>query len=235
MTRDSEALRESLATCALCGYTGMCHLPVSVTSVCLQCGYERVDGITDAHADNCFEADEWRVLPYQYKPSKHLQQHLDSMQGVRRRAFSENVLATIGRDLDESKLPTTQVTPRVMKHVLKRVNLTSYYKHRWALTKHFNPQYELVTIPENTRRQLHVLFQSRFVRLAERFPTQGKRRKNFMSYAVFIERALHHLGHPELARECEPLKGVANQALQVSKCWMRCSRTWVCSSADGAV
>jgi len=37
-----------------------------------------------------------------------------------------------------------------------------------------------------------------------------------VSYPVFIERALHHLGLSELARDCEGLKNVTTQALQAS-------------------
>ena len=213
---DTEALREDLATCALCGHVGMCNLPASASHVCLQCGYERVYGITDEYADNCHEADERRVLPYQYEPSKHLQQQLDSIQGIRRRAFSANVLATIEQGLTQAGLSRAVVTPAIMKDILKQVDLTSFYKHRWALTKHFNPTYQPVIIPTPVQEQLHVLFRSCYARLAAQFQARNIHRKNFVSYSVFIERALCHLGHPELARDCEPLKGAANQALQVS-------------------
>ena len=213
---DSEALREVHTTCVLCGYTGMCHLPASTSHVCLQCGYERVYGITDQYTDNCLEADERRVLPYQYEPSKYLQQQLDCIQGIRRRAFSAKVLATIERGLARANQSRTVLTPAIMKHVLKQVDLPSYYKHRCALTKHFNPTYQPVVIPLPVQQQLHALFRSCYARLAPELEARDKPRKNFVSYQVFMERALYHLGHPKLARDCEPLKGTENQAFQVS-------------------
>jgi len=207
--------RIDFETCDLCGHDDMQHLPSSASYVCLQCGYERVYGITDAYADNCLKIDEYRVLPYQYEANKYLQQHLDNMQGIRRRRFPKAVLTSVAQSVQRLKVSVNQITPGSMKDILKCAHLPSYYKHRWALARYFNSNYRPVTIPEETQQQLHALFQGCFVRFAEEFRKRGARRKNFVSYPMFIQRALCHLGVAELARDCECLKGVANQTLQV--------------------
>lgn len=159
--------------------------------------------------------DRERPGGYIYNPLHYLKiKIIQEAQGIHSVPFPPELLRRLSDDFLIRTIPRSLITPKVMRTALRHIKSPQYYYCRWALTKHFNPAFEPIRIPEDTQQQLHALFlgmTSRFPHIVRSF---GLTRKNLPSYPTFVNRALLYLNLPDLARTFAPLKSFAQQQLQ---------------------
>lgn len=201
--------------CIDCG-TEYCIVVSEIGSlVCTHCGvYQEGRAIQDDVKSNYPDARNAPKPPFQYKPSSYLRQHLNCIQGAEKTRIPHLLVLQLQDDLRDRKIPLSTVTPQVIHESLRRIKRPKFYKHRWMLAHQLNPAYHLMRISHRLEERVCALFEGCYRRLHYQLEANKMRRRNFVSYPLFLQCVFEHLGYDEAAREFAGLKGKENNQKQ---------------------
>lgn len=197
-------------TCQLCRRKNcMVRNPEEGTVCCEECGFSERDK-SDVKFEQAIpyedQAIRRRRKPYKYNPAAYLKKCLNQVQGIPSGIFSLEFKRRFRQESIRFQVPPDQLTPDLVREILKRLDYSKYYGNRWALLKAVHPKYELVSISHELMERLLCLFSGASKRYARHKSRLGHNRKNFLSYRIFARQALHRLGYHATAEEFSPLK-----------------------------
>lgn len=199
--------------CLDCGRTNCKVVCETGNLVCTQCGIEEPHVLDERKPFN-ENVTRRREIPYRYKPSSYLKERLQCIQGMQRSQPPPSMITRVRDHVISTNIPLSAVTPQIVRAALREIRQPRYYKHQWWLAHKLNPDYHLMKISEHLQDKILALFGGCYRRIHLQLKARKIRRRNFISYPLFLRCVFEHLGYPQAAKEFAAIKGKANNATQ---------------------
>lgn len=148
-----------------------------------------------------------------YRRVNHLQEHLSQIQGRESTVIPETLVDAIMLELKKERVTDMRnITPKMMRGILKRLGSSKYYEHITTIIRTINglPPLRISPELEDKIKSMFKEVQPAFSRVCP------ATRSNFLQYNYVISRILLLLGEPELASYFPPLKSREKQAMAES-------------------
>jgi len=156
-----------------------------------------------------------------YRRVNHLSEHLAQVQGRETTVIPEALIDSVMLELKKERVSDMRnITPKMMRGILKRLGSSKYYEHITTIIRIINGQPPLRISPE-LEDKIKAMFKEVQPAFSRVCPTT---RSNFLQYNYVISRILLLLNEPELASYFPPLKSREKQAMAES--------TWKAICAD---
>ena len=156
-----------------------------------------------------------------YRRVNHLSETLSQVQGRESTIIPEALVDSIMMELKKERVTDMRnITPKMMRGILKRLGSSKYYEHITTIIRTINGLPPLRISPE-LEDKIKAMFKEVQPAFSRVCPAT---RSNFLQYNYVISRILLLLGEPELAAFFPPLKSREKQALAES--------TWKAICAD---
>jgi len=132
-----------------------------------------------------------------YRRINHFREQLRQLQGKTRVRINDTNRINILNTIKKYRLSHTDITPQVMKTILRSLKLNQFYEHIPFLTSVFNPQYKCIDIPMHREIKLQHMFNV----IEEPYEVIQKtlytHRKNFLSYPYVTYKLCQLLDYDE--------------------------------------
>ena len=203
----------------------VCHIERVIVeadgvAICPKCGSQDVVLVeSDRIAGGVDSSKEYSSQSY--RRVNHLAEHLNQVQGRETTAIPESLIDSIMLELKKERVTDMRnITPKMMRGILKRLGSSKYYEHITTITRLINGQPPLRISPE-LEDKVKAMFKEVQPAFSRVCPAT---RSNFLQYNYVISRILLLLSEPELASYFPPLKSREKQAMAES--------TWKSICAD---
>lgn len=189
-------------------------------AICPKCGSQDVVLVeSDRVAVGTDSSKEYSSQSY--RRVNHLSEHLSQVQGRETTVIPENLIDSIMLELKKERVTDMRnITPKMMRGILKRLGSSKYYEHITTIIRLINGQPPLRISPE-LEDKIKAMFKEVQPAFSRVCPAT---RSNFLQYNYVISRILLLLNEPELASYFPPLKSREKQAMAES--------TWKAICAD---
>ena len=181
-------------------------------AICPKCGSQDVVLVeSDRVAVGADTTKEYSTQSY--RRVNHLSEHLSQIQGRESTVIPENLVDSIMLELKKERVTDMRnITPKMMRGILKRLGSSKYYEHITTIIRTINglPPLRISPELEDKIKSMFKEVQPAFSRVCP------ATRSNFLQYNYVISRILLLLGEPELASYFPPLKSREKQAMAES-------------------
>ena len=133
-------------------------------------------------------------VPCMYKRMNHFSEKLSQIQGKERTQLEPTLLASIREEIDKMNLTIEDVTPKVIKMILKKLDKSKFYEHCNLITHKING-YRLPHFTFQQEEKLKDMF-NLIQKPFEKHSPPG--RKNFLNYAYIFRKMLELLSLDEM-------------------------------------
>ena len=148
-----------------------------------------------------------------YRRVNHLSETLSQVQGRESTVIPEALVDSIMMELKKERVTDMRnITPKMMRGILKRLGSSKYYEHITTIIRTINGLPPLRISPE-LEDKIKAMFREVQPAFSRVCPAS---RSNFLQYNYVISRILLLLGEPELASFFPPLKSREKQAMAES-------------------
>ena len=176
--------------CHACHHPNVCVDTELACLVCRGCGQQGPIGFEHGYERH---SDMLISRPYQYRPESYLKKHLHRLQAFDGPPISNAMEETLMEGFQSRDIQRHDITPSNMLEVLRDLKKSTWYQHRWYLTRRMNVSYTPLTIPGDIEEKICAIFKSSYQRFVLRTCAEGRGRRKFVSYLVFIQHILKHL------------------------------------------
>lgn len=157
--------------------------PKNASVVCTVCGVSTHYAIPDGVAGLTHEQ---RITlppaPYTYKPLQHFIDMLNNVEAKTSRHVPVEIISEVRKRFELMRVPKTDITPKDVRLLLRQVHQCRYYENIYHITRHLNPEYKLIAIPEKRKQILKSMFREVYPRFFRNARKVNPKRKNFLSY-----------------------------------------------------
>lgn len=200
--------------CSFCG-TDMILIPTNATSFCENCGREEtvlldidLPGVKDQNKDTTY---------FNYRKINHFNEWLAQFQAKETTDIPQDVYDMILLEFrKERKRDISNLTPKKLRTILKRLSLNKYYEHIPHIINRLNgiPPPRLSPDTEEILRRMFREIQTPFIRHC---PTW---RKNFLSYSYVLHKFCLILDKKEFL-PCFPLLKSREKLYDMDQVWKK--------------
>ena len=134
-------------------------------------------------------------------------------------AVPERVIEQMEKEVTKLRLKKDEITPKIIRMLLKKNKLPKYYEHCIAISRHFNDRSAVLKLTDDEFQ----LLRERFAMLQAPFERHKENRKNFLSYSYTIFKLLELQGRDDVLEYIPFLKSHA-KILQHDEIWQNMCR-----------
>ncbi len=195
-------------TCAEC-HKSECVIDNTSTGdyVCTNCGSTKRYGVAHGVNGLTFEATKnLQSEPYTYKPISHLEDLLMQVQGKSGRDIPEALLQRVKLEFRKTRVPTADITPHRVRHVLRKIGFSNYYDEVTSMAHKLNPAFKPIIIKDEHYETLKMMFVEVYRQFPDVVRMVNPKRRNFLSYHGFAKNMCIFLGYHDYVHAFTSLK-----------------------------
>ena len=164
-----------------------------------------------------FKLQTHNVITCAYKRINHFNEKLSQFQGKEKTLIPNEIFEKIKDEIEKNQgLELETVTPKLMKYILKKLDLSKYYEHVNYITNKIN-NYTLPHLSTAEEDNLRRMFQAIQEPFARHSPPA---RKNFLNYAYIFRKFMELLCYDYFLENFSELKS-REKLYEQDMIWMK--------------
>ena len=177
--------------CEFCNSSDIMIMMSDGYQYCNNC-YTMKTFITD-HDKPSYKDPPKEISYFAYKRINHYSEWLNQIQGKETTEIPPQLYDNIMNEIKILRIRLNELTPDIVKEILKRLDCNKYYEHIPHIINKLNGKPMPILSPDLEER-----LKQMFKQTQTPFLKYSQNRKNFLSYSVVIHKFLQLLGHDEL-------------------------------------
>ena len=145
---------------------------------------------------------------YSYRRSNHLRELLRSLLGRSLISLSDEDFGKLRAELKKTTIPQVAIDGALVRKMLKRLKLNSYYEQAISIAKVLNPDLKIINMSPTYEEKLILQFCSVEPIFEKIRPIIDKKRRNFLSYTYVFYRLNQLNNRDDLNRSIKLLKSI---------------------------